>query len=103
MHMHGTCALSKMGMLKYSNGLTGMPTDLNLTKLTAPHFEVLITQNTNKSMPNMFLIVYLNENLRYCNENLGWHKQEPLIHPYMFWYTTKGEKVVKTSFYFIFL
>ena len=44
-------------------------------------------------------------NLRklYCNENLAWGKQEPLIHPYMFWYATKGEKVVKISFYFIYL
>ena len=42
-------------------------------------------------MQNMFPIVYLNENLRYCNENLAWGKQEPLIHPYVFEYTTKGE------------
>ena len=54
-------------------------------------------------MPNMFPIVYLNENLRYCNENLAWGKQEPLIHPYVFWYTTKDEKEVKNSFYSIFL
>ena len=31
--------------------------------------------------------------------NLAWGKQEPLIHSYMFWYTTKGEKVATTSFY----
>ena len=48
-------------------------------------------------------IAYLNENLRYCNENLPWGKQEPLIPPYVFWYTAKGEKVAKTSFYFIYL
>ena len=78
-HMHGTHAISKMGMPKYLNGLTGMPAGLNLRKLTASHFYVLITQNTNENMPNMFLTVYLNENLRYCNENLAWGKQEPLI------------------------
>ena len=51
-------------------------------------------------MPNMIPIVYLNENLMDCNvENLAWGKQEPLIPSYMFWYTTKGEKVAKTSFY----
>ena len=92
-----------MGMFKNLNGLTGMPADSNLRKLTTSHFNALITQNANENMPNMFLIVYLNENLRYCNENLAWGKQEPLIYPYMFWYTTKCEKVVKTSFYFIYL
>ena len=65
----GTCALSKMGTHKYSNGLMGMPADLNLRKLTVSHFNVLITQNANENMPNMFLIVHLNENLRYCNVN----------------------------------
>ena len=60
----------------------------NLGKLTASHFQVLNTQNANKNLPNMFLIVYLNENF---------------IHPYVFWYTTKGEKVAKTSFYFSFM
>ena len=69
MCMHGTHALSEMGMLKYSNGLVGMQANLNLRKLTVSHFWVLITQNANKNIPNMFLIVYLNENLRYCNEN----------------------------------
>ena len=33
-------------------------------------------------MQNLSLIVYLNENLRYHNENLAWGKQEPLVHPY---------------------
>ena len=103
MHMHGTCAISKMGMPKYLNGLTGMPADSNLRKLAASHFWVLITQNSNENMPNFFLIVYLNENLRYFNENRTWGKQEPLIHRYVFWYTIKGEKVVITSFYFIYL
>ena len=103
MHVACTCALSKMGVSKYSNGLTGMPADSNLRKLTDSHFQVLITQNANKNMPNMFLIVYLNKNLRYCNENLAWGKREPLAHPYMFWYTTKGEKALKALFYFIFL
>ena len=74
MCMHGTHAIIKMGALKYSNGLMGMPADSNLKKLTASHFNVQNTQNANENMPNMFLIVYLNENLRYCNENLAWGK-----------------------------
>ena len=68
-HVHGARALLKMGASKYLNGLTGTPADLNLTKLTTSHFNALITQNANKNMPNMFPLVYLNENLRYCNEN----------------------------------
>ena len=68
-YMHGACALRKMGASKYLNGLMGMPAKLNLRKLTDSHFQVLIAQNANKNMPNMFLIVYLNENLRYSNEN----------------------------------
>ena len=67
--MHGTHAIIKMGASNYSNGLTGTPADSNLTKLTASHFKALITQNANENMPDMFPIVYLNENLRYCNEN----------------------------------
>ena len=101
--VHGTHAIIEMGMSKYSNGLMGMPADLNLMKLTTSHFKVLITQNANKNMPNMFPIVYLNENLRYCNQISAWGKQEPLIHPYVFWYSTKGEKAVKNSFYYIYL
>ena len=81
----------------------GKPADSNLTKLTASHPKALIAQNANKNMPDMFPIVYLNENLRYCNENLAWGKQEPLIHPYVFWYSAKGEIVVKNSIYSIFL
>ena len=69
MHVHGACAISKMGMLKLMNSLTGTLADLNLRKLTTSHFGALSTQNTN-----MFLIVYLNENLRYCNKNLAWGK-----------------------------
>ena len=69
--MHGTHVVIKMGTSKYSNGLTGMP---NLGKLTASHFNALITQNANENLPNMFPIVHLNENLRYCNENLAWGK-----------------------------
>ena len=46
---------------------------------------------------------YLNENLMDCNENLASGKREPLIHSYVFWYTTKGEKVAKISFYFIYM
>ena len=47
----------------------------------------------------MILIAYLNENFSDYNENLAWGKQEPLIHSYMFWYQSKHEKLVKTSFY----
>ena len=101
--MHGAHAIMKMGALKYSISLTGMQAESNLGELTTSHFSVLITQNANENMPNMFPIVYLNENLRYCNENLALGKQEPLVHPYMFWYTTKGEKSAKNSFYFIYL
>ena len=101
--MLGTCAIIKMGAPKYFNSLTGTPDDLNLRTLTASHFDVLITQNASENTPNMFPIVYLNANLRYGNENLAWGTQELLIHPYMFWYTTNGEKVAKTSFSFIFL
>ena len=72
--MHGTHDTIKMGVLKYLNGLMGMPADSKLKKLTAPHFSALITQNSNENMPNMFPIAYLNEKLRYCNENLAWGK-----------------------------
>ena len=68
-HMHGAHAIIKMGASKYSNGLMGTPADLNLGKLTTSHFKAPITQNSNENMPDMFSIVYLNENLRYCNEN----------------------------------
>ena len=68
-HVHGAHAIIKMGTSMYSNGLMGTPADSNLMKLTASHFKALITQNANENMPNMFRIVYLNENLRYCNEN----------------------------------
>ena len=73
--------------------------DSNLGKLTTSHFWELNTQSANKNIPNMIPIAYLNENLMDCNENLAWGKQEPLIHHYMFWYTTFGEKVAKTPFY----
>ena len=63
-----------LGAHKYLNGLTGMPADSNLRKLTASHCNFLITQIANENMSNMFLIVYLSENLRYCNENLAWGK-----------------------------
>ena len=68
-HVHGAHAIIKMAALKHLNSLTGMPANSNLRKLMASHFWVLITQNANENMPNMFLIVYLNENLRYFNEN----------------------------------
>ena len=83
--MQGAHALSEMGAPKYSNSLMGMPADLNLRKLTASCFKAIIIQNANENMPNMVLIVYLIANLRYCNENLAWGKQEPLIHLYVFW------------------
>ena len=101
--MHGAHALSKNSMPKCLSDLTGMQADSNLRKITASHFQELNTQNANNNMPNMFPIVYLNWNLRYCNENLAWGKQEPVIHPDGFWYTTNSEKVAKTSFYFIYL
>ena len=68
MHVHGTCAIIEMSTIMYSNGLMGMPADSNLRKLMVSHINILITQNANENMPNMFPIVYLNENLRYCNE-----------------------------------
>ena len=74
MCVHGTCAIITMGMLNYLNSLMGMPADSNLKKLTTSHFNVQITQNANENMPNMFPILYLNENLRYCDENLAWGK-----------------------------
>ena len=67
--MHGACALNKMGAVEYLNGLMGTPADSNLRKLTTSHFWVIITQKANENMPNMFPIVYLNENLRHWNEN----------------------------------
>ena len=51
----------------------------------------------------MIPIVYLDENLMDSNENLAWGKQEPRIHPKMFWYKRKGEKAAKTSFYILFM
>ena len=59
MCMHDAHAIIKMGTLKYSNGLMGMSANSNLRKLTTSHVEVLITQNANENMPNMFLIVFL--------------------------------------------
>ena len=102
-HMHGTHALCKTSMSKYSSGLVCMQANPNFAKINNPHFWVLSTQNANYNMPNMVPIAYLNENSTDCNENLAWGKQEPLIHPYMFWNKTKGEKVVKTSFYILFM
>ena len=74
MCMYGACAIIKISTSKYLNSLTGMPADSNLGKLTASHFKALNTQNANENMPNMFPIVYLNENLRYFNENWAWGK-----------------------------
>ena len=36
-HVHGACAIIKMGTSKYLNGLMGTPANLNLMKLTASH------------------------------------------------------------------
>ena len=102
-YMHGTCALDKYGASKYPIGLVCMQADSNIGELTTSHFWVLNTHKANENMPNMIPIAYLNENLMDCNESLAWSKQQPLIHPYIFWYTTKGKKVVKSSFYFIFM
>ena len=57
-----------------------------------------ISQNANGNMPERILIAYLNENLPDCIEILGVGKEEPLIHPYVVWNKTKGEKVVKSPF-----
>ena len=62
--VHGASAIIKMGTSKHSNGLTGAPANS-----IASHFKALIAQNANKNMPEMVPIVYLKENLRYCNEN----------------------------------
>ena len=67
--MHGALAIIKMGVSKYSNGLTGTPADLNLRRITTSHFKALMTQNAHENMPDVFPIVYLNENLRYYNVN----------------------------------
>ena len=103
MQMHGAHALCKNSTSKYLSGLACMQADSNLAKITPPQFQVLITQNANESMPNMVAIAILNENFIDCYENLAWGKQETLVHPYMFWYTTKGEKSVKNSFYLYFI
>ena len=86
------CALSKKSMSKYPSSLVRAQDNLNLGKITASHFWVLNTQNANENMPNMIPIAYLNETLMDCNENLAWGKQEPLIHPYMIWYTKTVRK-----------
>ena len=80
-----------------------MQANMNLVKITTSHIHVLNIQNANENMPNTILIAYLNENFTDCNENLAWGKQELIIHPYMFWYKTKGEKVAKTSFCILFM
>ena len=81
-HVHGAHALCKTSLSYYLSGLTCTQADLNLGKITTPHFQVLDTQNAN-------------ENIMDCNENLAWGKQEPLVHPYVFWCQTKDEKLVK--------
>ena len=39
--MQGTCAIIKMGVPQYLNGLTGTPANSNLRKLTTSYFQVL--------------------------------------------------------------
>ena len=87
--------LYKYGASKYLSGLACMQADSNLEKITASCFQVLNAQNTNKNMPK--------KNSQDGNENLAWGKQELLIYSYVFWYTTKGEKAGKTSFYILFM
>ena len=69
-HMHGTCALSNMGMSKYLSGLVCMQANLNLEKITASHFWVLNIQTAIENMPNMIPIAYLNKTFNDCSENL---------------------------------
>ena len=80
-----------------------MQADLNLAKIIPTYFGVINTQNPNENMPNMIPIAYVNKNFMDDNEILAWGKQEPLVHPYVFGYKTNGEKVVKTSFYILFM
>ena len=99
--MHGAYVLCKNSASKYSSSLVCMQPNSNFSKITASHSQVLNSQNANANMPNMIPIAYLNKNFMDCNDNLAWGKQEPLNHPYVFWYKTKGEKAVKTSFYIL--
>ena len=94
--MHGGCALCKTIVSKYLHGLACMQANLNLVKVTASHFWVLNTQKANLNMPNM---IPLHISTRNCNENLAWGTPEPLVQSYVFWYKTKGDKTVKTSFF----
>ena len=74
MCVHSTHVIIKKGLPKYLSGLAGMQSEANLGRLTASHYWVLNTQNANENMPDMLPIAYLNENLRYCNENSAWGK-----------------------------
>ena len=71
MCVHGAHTITKVGTLKYFNGLMGTPANSNLRKLTTSHFVKCPSYLGNENMPIMFLIVYLNENLRYFNKNLA--------------------------------
>ena len=68
---------------------------LKLREITTSHFQVLNTWNANINMQIMIPIAYLHKNLMDCNEILEWCKQESLIHSYVFWYTTRVEKVTE--------
>ena len=72
--VHGTCALCKATVSKYSSGLACMQANPNLARITTAHFQVLDTRNANRNMPNLIPIAYLNENMTDCNENLAWGK-----------------------------
>ena len=101
--MHGACALSEIGASKYWSDLACAQPHPTLVKITASHYQMLTTQNANGNMPNMILIPYLSEKFINYNENLGWGEQGSFIHSYVFWYQSKHEKLVKTSFYIHFM
>ena len=46
-HMHGACALCRNSVSKYLSGLACTQANPNLAEITAPHFQVLNSQNAN--------------------------------------------------------
>ena len=101
-HMHGTCALCRNSMSKYLSGLVCPQAHSKHRENNRFTFLGTKYPKCNENMPkNMLPITCLNKNSMDCNDNLAWSKQEPLVHPYVFWYKTKGEKAVETSFTFI--
>ena len=100
--MYGIHALNKHGTSKSLSGLACMQVNSNLEKITASHFQVLNTKNANKNMPNMIPIAYLNENFMDCNKM--WHGVNESPHSSLLVLLhNKSEKVVKTSFYSLFM